>query len=77
MRLFFLNCFYRNPPRLLLKTKRFANIEDSLVFSALRDLPETFFLNNCAEDVRLFQYCATFSKVFFGKMVPLLGFSVL
>ena len=39
---FFLIRFYRSPPHILLETKRFASIEDSLGFSVLCDLPETF-----------------------------------
>ena len=39
---FFLICSYRSPLQFLLETKRFASINDSLGFSALCDLPETF-----------------------------------
>ena len=60
---FFLMFSSKPPPQFLLKMKRFASIKGCSRFSALCDLPETFF-KKFFEKFRIFPY---FSVFFFKK----------
>ena len=72
----FLISFHRSPPQILLEMKRFVIIKDSLGFSALCDLPETFTKKKFEKILIFFFNFSFFEKFSVEKMLFLLVFAV-